>query len=30
VAQGIVESADVTTTVVFAGLVGAIAWNLAT
>ena len=30
VAQGIVESDDVTTTVVFAGLIGAIAWNLAT
>ena len=30
VAQGIVESDAVTTTVVFAGLVGAIAWNLAT
>src|SRR5204862_4787520 len=30
VAQGIVESEDVTTTVVFAGLIGAIAWNLAT
>ena len=29
-AQGIVESDDVTTTVVFAGLIGAIAWNLAT
>ena len=30
VAQGIVESDAVTTTVVFAGLIGAIAWNLAT
>jgi inorganic phosphate transporter, PiT family len=30
VAQGIVESEAVTTTVVFAGLIGAIAWNLAT
>src|SRR5204862_4672814 len=30
VAQGIVESEDVTQTVVFAGLIGAIAWNLAT
>jgi inorganic phosphate transporter, PiT family len=30
VATGIVESAAVTTTVVFAGLIGAIAWNLAT
>ena len=30
VGQGIVESDDVTTTVVFAGLIGAIAWNLAT
>jgi PiT family inorganic phosphate transporter len=30
VAQGIVESGAVTTTVVFAGLIGAIAWNLAT
>ena len=30
VGQGIVESDAVTTTVVFAGLVGAIAWNLAT
>jgi inorganic phosphate transporter, PiT family len=30
VASGIVESAAVTTTVVFAGLIGAIAWNLAT
>ena len=29
-AQGIVESDAVTTTVVFAGLIGAIAWNLAT
>jgi inorganic phosphate transporter, PiT family len=30
VGQGIVDSEDVTTTVVFAGLIGAIAWNLAT
>jgi inorganic phosphate transporter, PiT family len=30
VGSGIVESAAVTTTVVFAGLVGAIAWNVAT
>ena len=30
VGQGIVESDAVTTTVVFAGLIGAIAWNLAT
>jgi PiT family inorganic phosphate transporter len=30
VANGIVESGAVTTTVVFAGLIGAIAWNLAT
>jgi inorganic phosphate transporter, PiT family len=30
VGKGIVESAAATTTVVFAGLVGAIAWNLAT
>jgi inorganic phosphate transporter, PiT family len=30
VASGIVESAAITTTVVFAGLIGAIAWNLAT
>src|SRR5213079_2171771 len=30
VAQGIVDSGAITTTVVFAGLVGAIAWNLAT
>src|ERR687889_1331103 len=30
VGSGIVESGAVTTTVVFAGLVGAIAWNLAT
>jgi inorganic phosphate transporter, PiT family len=30
VGSGIVESAAVTTTVVFAGLIGAIAWNLAT
>jgi inorganic phosphate transporter, PiT family len=30
VASGIVDSAAVTTTVVFAGLIGAIAWNLAT
>jgi inorganic phosphate transporter, PiT family len=30
VAQGIVEAGAVSTTVVFAGLVGAIAWNLAT
>jgi PiT family inorganic phosphate transporter len=30
VAQGIVEADSVTTTVVFAGLIGAIAWNLAT
>ncbi|MGZ4268948.1 MAG: anion permease [Solirubrobacteraceae bacterium] len=30
VGQGIVESGAVTTTVVFAGLIGAIAWNLAT
>jgi inorganic phosphate transporter, PiT family len=30
VGSGIVESAAITTTVVFAGLIGAIAWNLAT
>src|SRR6187200_2932339 len=30
VASGIVESDAITTTVVFAGLIGAIAWNLAT
>jgi PiT family inorganic phosphate transporter len=30
VAKGIVESGAITTTVVFAGLIGAIAWNLAT
>jgi PiT family inorganic phosphate transporter len=30
VAQGIVDSSAATTTVVFAGLIGAIAWNLAT
>ena len=30
VAQGIVDSGAITTTVVFAGLIGAIAWNLAT
>jgi PiT family inorganic phosphate transporter len=30
VGKGIVESAHVTSTVVFAGLIGAIAWNLAT
>ena len=30
VGQGIVDSSAVTTTVVFAGLIGAIAWNLAT
>jgi PiT family inorganic phosphate transporter len=30
VASGIVESGAITTTVVFAGLIGAIAWNLAT
>ena len=30
VGSGIVDSGAVTTTVVFAGLVGAIAWNLAT
>jgi inorganic phosphate transporter, PiT family len=30
VGQGIVEADSVTTTVVFAGLIGAIAWNLAT
>ena len=30
VGQGIVDSGAVTTTVVFAGLIGAIAWNLAT
>src|SRR4026209_1660520 len=30
VGSGIVESSAVTTTVVFAGLIGAIAWNLAT
>jgi inorganic phosphate transporter, PiT family len=30
VAQGIVEAGSVTTTVIFAGLIGAIAWNLAT
>src|SRR3954452_15280633 len=30
VAQGIVNAGIVTTTVIFAGLVGAIAWNLAT
>src|SRR5918992_5416806 len=30
VAKGIVDAATVTTTVVFAGLIGAIAWNLAT
>src|ERR687896_554377 len=30
VAKGIVEADAVTTTIVFAGLVGAIAWNLAT
>jgi PiT family inorganic phosphate transporter len=30
VAKGIVESDAITTTVVFAGLIGAIAWNLAT
>ncbi len=30
VAGGIVEAAEVTTTIVFAGLIGAIAWNLAT
>src|SRR3954452_15069647 len=30
VAKGIVEAGSITTTVVFAGLVGAIAWNLAT
>jgi inorganic phosphate transporter, PiT family len=30
IGQGIVDSGAVTTTVVFAGLVGAIAWNLAT
>src|SRR6476661_10863130 len=30
VAQGIVDSGAITTTVVFAGLVGAITWNLAT
>jgi inorganic phosphate transporter, PiT family len=30
VASGIVDAAAITTTVVFAGLVGAIAWNLAT
>ena len=30
VAQGIVEAGAVSTTVIFAGLVGAIAWNLAT
>jgi PiT family inorganic phosphate transporter len=30
VASGIVDAASVTTTIVFAGLIGAIAWNLAT
>jgi inorganic phosphate transporter, PiT family len=30
IGQGIVEAGSVTTTVVFAGLIGAIAWNLAT
>jgi inorganic phosphate transporter, PiT family len=30
VASGIVDAASITTTVVFAGLIGAIAWNLAT
>src|SRR3712207_8030301 len=30
IAKGIVEADIVTTTIVFAGLVGAIAWNLAT
>src|SRR3954468_16347999 len=30
VAGGIVDAAAITTTVVFAGLIGAIAWNLAT
>jgi inorganic phosphate transporter, PiT family len=30
VAKGIVEAGSVTTTIVFAGLIGAIAWNLAT
>src|SRR5438270_1495570 len=30
VAKGIVSSTDVTTTIIFAGLVGAIAWNLVT
>src|SRR6476619_4893016 len=30
VAKGIVDAGEITTTVVFAGLVGAIAWNLAT
>src|SRR3954453_20534422 len=30
VANGIVEAGSITTTVVFAGLIGAIAWNLAT
>ena len=30
VANGIVQAEDITTTIVFAGLIGAIAWNLAT
>src|SRR5438034_5875391 len=30
VAKGIVNSDEITTTIVFAGLIGAIAWNLAT
>ncbi len=30
VANGIVQATDITTTIVFAGLIGAIAWNLAT
>ena len=30
VASGIVDAGAITTTVVFAGLIGAIAWNLAT
>src|SRR3982074_2121778 len=30
VAKGIVSTTDVTTTIIFAGLVGAIAWNLVT
>ena len=29
-AKGIVEADAITTTIVFAGLIGAIAWNLAT